>query len=103
MPWGRIAPAVVLVAGTGLLILIMLRLAKNSERMEKDPKFRARKLRGGAILYGCSRLSGIVGVIRGGIPAWALRFALIPLMLIWGYIRAGREAKNSQINPNRSV
>lgn len=97
VPWGTIALAVIFIAVvTAVMIWMMLRIAKDSERMEKDSRFRARKLRGGAILYVFSLLFGIVSVIRGEIPAWALLSAPIPLMFIWLYIRAARDAKGSE-------
>ena len=90
VPWGTIALSVIFIAvATAVMIWMILRIAKDSERMEKDSRFRVRKLRGGAILYVFSLLFGIVSVIRGEIPAWALLFsAPIPLMFIWLYIRA---------------
>jgi hypothetical protein len=78
------------------MIWRMLPIAGDSERIEKDSRFRARKLRGGAILYGCSLLFGIVSVIRGDSQAWAPLSASIPGMFIWWYIRAAKDVKNSE-------
>lgn len=78
------------------MIWRMLPIGEDSERIEKDWRFRARKLRGGAILYGCSLLFGIVSVIKGDNQAWAPLSAPIPGMFIWRYIRAAKDAKNSE-------
>ena len=72
VPWGTAALAVIFIAVvTAVMIWMMLRIAKDSERREKDSRFRARKLRGGTILYSLSLLFGIGSVIRGE-PARAL-------------------------------
>lgn len=57
--------AIFIAVATAVMIRRMLPIGEDSERIEKDWRFRARKLRGGAILYGCSLLFGIVSVIRG--------------------------------------
>jgi hypothetical protein len=68
VPWGTIASAVTFIAlVTVLMIGMMLRIAKETERMEKTRDFDTEAARR-AIFYGFSLSFGIASVISGRHP-----------------------------------
>ncbi len=78
---------------SALLAWGMLRVAKSSERAERDPRYLRRLLFRGGALYIVTTVFGIVGVATGREPVQTLFGLPIVLLIIWLLLRAASRVK----------
>jgi cell division protein FtsW (lipid II flippase) len=82
---------------TAVMGWLMWRLFRSAERMERDPKYRRRRLIRGAMIYVFGALFGMIQVARGELPIQALMGLPISLFMIWVILRTASKVK---IPPN---
>jgi cell division protein FtsW (lipid II flippase) len=82
---------------TAVMGWLMWRLFRSAERMERDPKYRRRRLIRGAMIYVFGALFGMIQVARGELPIQALIGLPISLFMIWVILRTASKVK---IPPN---
>lgn len=73
---------------TAVLAWGMWRLCKTVDRMDREPRYLRRVLRGGALFYSLGAVIGILKVVTGNAPWWSLAFLPIPLFIVWTCLRA---------------
>ena len=91
--WMLISVVVGVGATSALLGWMMFRFAKSMDRMERDPKYRRRKLSYGACIYGFGMVLGVSQVLSGAASPAALLLLPIPLVFVWIFLRAAKRVK----------
>ena len=71
----------------------MFRFAKSMDRAERDPKYKRRILLRSAVIYGFGIVAGVSQVLTGDAPLKALLVLPIPLVFVWVFLRASKQAR----------
>jgi hypothetical protein len=78
---------------TAFLVWVGLRVFRDVERLQRDPKLRRRRLFLWGFLYACSSVFAIVQVATGKISPLALIGLPIAAAFIWTFLKAASNVK----------
>jgi len=91
--WTLIRVVLGVSAASALFGWIMFRFSKSMERAERDPKYKRRIFLRSAAVYGCGIVLGVVQVLSGDAPPWALLGLAIPILFVWWFLRLAKQAR----------